>query len=277
MEVDEVEVEIEDLASFDESKNILLFGPSGVGKTVLAGGAPNATFFSTEKGVVAAKRAGHKAGLIRVPTWEHCVAGLKVADDRLGPEDWMVVDSLPKMQMLYIRWILRMNNIKNGSRDLDIPAIQDHQKWQNGFMRFVDHIVDAQYNSILIATQMMSEDEEGEERVLPAIQGKKGAIAEYVCAQTDVNLYYSVSAEASSKGKRVRRALAQPEPPFHAKDRFNCLGDYVDVVDGDYGAMRGIIERIQGSLDERPDGDEVRQVHSAQLHRRPRRRPKTPA
>jgi hypothetical protein len=276
MEVDEVEVDIEDLGSFAESINILLYGPSGVGKTVLAGGAPNATFFSTEKGVIAARRAGHKAGLIRVPTWEHVVAGLKVADARLGPEDWLIVDSITKMQMLYIRWILKVNNQRNGSRDLDIPAIQDHQKWQNGYMRFIDHIVDAQYNSILIATQMMKEDEEGEDMILPAITGKGYAIAEYVCAQTDVNLYYNVSATASTDDMTIRRALAQPYPPYHAKDRYNCLGKFVDVEENDFGAMNGIIGSIQSSLDE-PANDEVHQVQPAQLNRRTRKRNKASA
>ena len=58
IEADEVEIELEDLSSFSESINILIYGPSGHGKTVLAGGAPNATFVSTEKGVVAARIAG---------------------------------------------------------------------------------------------------------------------------------------------------------------------------------------------------------------------------
>src|SRR6266704_4455878 len=108
LEAGAVTVEIEDLTTFNESTNILLHGPSGHGKTVLAGGAPNATFLSTEKGVVAARRAGSKAGLIRAPDWEHVVAGLDLADQRLGPEDWLIVDSGTKMQVLYIRWILRM-------------------------------------------------------------------------------------------------------------------------------------------------------------------------
>ena len=56
MDEDEVTIEVEDLADFAESINILLYGPSGHGKTVLAGGAPNAVFVSTEKGVIAARQ-----------------------------------------------------------------------------------------------------------------------------------------------------------------------------------------------------------------------------
>lgn len=250
---DEVTVEIEDLATFDESINILLYGPSGSGKTVLAGGAPNATFLSTEKGVVAAKRVGHKTGLIRTPDWEHVVAGLKLAEQRLGPDDWLIVDSITKMQILYVRWILKVNNIRNSSRDLDIPAIKDHQKWQNGFMRFIDKICDAPYNSIMVATSMIKTDEDGEDIVLPNITGKDYAISSYVCAAADVALYYDVSKVASTDDNTVRRALAQKYPPFFAKDRYNCLGKWIDVAEGEFWAMNDIIGMIYEALDSDAD------------------------
>jgi len=245
MEAAPVEVHVEDLASYNESINIMLYGPSGHGKTVLAGGAPNATFLSTEKGVVSAKRSGSKASLIKSPDWEHALSGVRWADDNLGPEDWLIIDSHTKMQILYIRWLLRQKNEENSARDLDIPAIQDHQKWQNAFMRWTDHIIDAQYNSIFICTTMIKEDEEGEKLVLPAITGKDYTICNYVCAQMDVGLYYAISERASTREQVVRRALAQPYPPYFAKDRYSALGDYQDVLPGDYTAMAEFIDLIR--------------------------------
>lgn len=242
MEVAEVIVEIQDLSTFQESINILVYGPSGHGKTDLIGSAPNATFLSTESGTVTAKMAGSKAKLMRVPTWEHVVKGIEIAGQTLGPKDWLLVDSVTKMQRLFLDWILRMNFEGNSNRDRDIPAIQDHQKWQNGFMRFVDTLVNAPYNTIMTATQMHKEDEEGDDLIMPHIIGKNYEISDYVQAQVDVMLHYSLHKD----GKKIyRRALAQPDPPYRAKDRFSALGYYQDVDNGDHEAMADFIGMIE--------------------------------
>jgi AAA domain len=247
IETEEVQIELEDLSSFAESINILIYGPSGHGKTVLAGGAPNSTFVSTEKGVVAAKIAGSKSKLIRTPSWERVVAAKRYCDDHFGEDDWVIFDSLTKMQVLMIRWILRKINEDNSGRDLDIPAIQDHQKWQNYFKRFVDSIIDAPYNTILICTEMYKEDQDGDDIVLPAITGKDYEICNYIRAQTDVNLFYQT--KELKNGELIRRALAQPWAPYVApKDRYQALGRYWDVADGEYTAMADMISAIQDSI-----------------------------
>lgn len=223
----------------------MIYGPSGHGKTRLAAFAPNATFLSTEKGVVSAKAAGSEARLIRTPSWEHVVAGKKKADAELGPGDWLILDSLTKMQVLMIRWILRKINATSPHRDLDIPAIQDHQKWQNYFKRFVDELIDAPYNVIFICTTMLREDEEGDDQVLPAITGRGQEICDYVCAQMDVTLYYALS-DKTPDGEPIRRALAQPFPPYtRCKDRYDVLGFYVDVPNGYNDAMSDMIYAIE--------------------------------
>jgi hypothetical protein len=251
LEAAAVTIDIEDLAEYDETINIVLYGPNGHGKTVLAAGAPNATFLTTEKGVVSAKRAGQKARVMKAFDWEHVEAGLLRAGQELGPEDWLVVDSITKMQRLQIEWILRKQNESNSSRDLDIPALQDHQKWQNQFMRFIDRIYDGPYNSIVIAHHMTREDEEGDPEVMPALQGGASweKISRYVCSQAGVVLYYAISKKAGldTEGNPIRRALAQPAPPYIAKDRYAALDRYQDVFDGEFEAMAEFIEMIKDS------------------------------
>lgn len=251
IEVIEAEVEIEDLSSDNECTNILLFGPSGHGKTVLAGGAPNAVFISTEKGAVSARRAGSKARRFKTPTWEKVVAAKKWCDANLGIEDWVILDSLTKMQVLMIRWILRMIHDVNENRDLDIPAIQDHQKWQNYFKRFVDDLIDAPYNVIFICGDAIRTGSDGEDEHMPSITGKDWQICDYVRSQTDINLYYAITSRATDEetGMPVRRLLAQPTPTFPAcKDRSSALGRYQDVYHGDYFAMATFIEMISEAL-----------------------------
>jgi AAA domain-containing protein len=239
-----IEVIDENLSDFNDTANILLYGNSGVGKTVLAAGAPNATFLTTEKGVVAAKRAGHEARVWRAPTWDYVEAGLDRADAEMGPEDWLLVDSGSKMQILLARWWLGLQNEENEARDIDIPQIQDHQKWQNMFMRFWDRIVDGPYNSIIICTAMHKEDPEGESIVLPAITGKDYTISNYCCAQMDMVLYYGVARQDDKRAPTIRRLLAETYPPWFAKDRFNVMPRWTDVEDGDYFVMEDIIADI---------------------------------
>jgi DNA polymerase III delta prime subunit len=247
IEEEEVVIEIEELSDYNESKNILLHGPSGHGKTVLAGGAARdfrCLFLSTEKGVVSAKRAGSKAQVMRAPDWQHVVAGLNRADQELAPEDWLIVDSGTKMQVLYIRWILQQIHDQNAMRDLDIPAIQDHQKWQNGFKRFCDRIIDSHYNTIFITTSMQTENEDGDDMVIPDLTGKQNQISNYISAQFDVAMYYAVAPQKSRTEPMVRRALTQPYPPYFAKDRYNVFGRWQDVPEGDYTAMSDFIGMI---------------------------------
>jgi len=263
-EIIEAEIDIgnpEDLSSSEECWNMLLYGPSGHGKTVLAGGAPRAVFISTEKGAVSARRAGSDARRFRTPTWERVVAAKRWCDAHLGPDDVVILDSLTKMQVLMIRWILRSIHDINENRDLDIPAIQDHQKWQNYFKRFVDDFIDAPYNVIFICGEALRTNSDGEDEALPAITGKNWEICDYVRSQTDINLYYAITTKAVDEetGLPVRRALAQPTPKYIAcKDRYSALGRYQDVYDGDFSAMAEFIAMINQALLEQ--GMPVRQV-----------------
>jgi hypothetical protein len=252
MEAD-VEIVEEDLSESGATApiNMLIHGPSGHGKTLLAGGAADGTrsvtFLSTEtEGVASARAVGSQARLWRCPSWEHAVAGVRKAEQEFTIADWLVVDSGTKMQEMYMRWILQRENEINPQRDLDIPAIQNHQKYQNGFKRWTDRLIDGNFNVIFITTSMSVDDAEGEERVIPHLLGKKGEISDYVSAQFSCALYYSVARESREmKGAVLRRALCQPYPPWFAKDRYGALGKFWDVEDGEYFAMSRMIQAIE--------------------------------
>jgi hypothetical protein len=283
MEAD-VEIVTEDLSESGQTApvNILIHGPSGHGKTLLAGGAADGsrpvTFLSTEtEGVASARAVGSQAALWRCPSWEHAVAGVKKAELEFTIDDWMVVDSGTKMQEMYMRWILERENQINPQRDLDIPAIQNHQKYQNGFKRWTDRLIDGRFNVIFITTSMTADDAEGEERIIPHLLGKKGEISDYVSSQFSVALYYSVARESREmRGPILRRALAQPYPPWYAKDRYMALGRYWDVEDGDYFAMSRMIEAIDKAMGAANAGEEVATTSARRSVPRQARRSRNP-
>jgi len=279
MEAD-VEIREEDLGTSGKTAgiNMLIHGPSGHGKTLLAGGAAdgtrNVTFLSTEtEGVASARAVGSMAKLWRCPSWEHAVAGVKKAEAEFTVDDWLVVDSGTKMQEMYMRWILSRENELNPLRDLDIPAIQNHQKYQNGFKRWTDRLIDGNFNVIFITTSMISDDAEGEEQVIPHLLGKKGEISSYVSAQFSVCLYYAVAKESREmRGAVIRRALAQPYPPWYAKDRYMALGKFWDVEEGDYFAMSKMIQAIEKARAGESDAATPQATRSAGKPRRSVRR-----
>jgi AAA domain len=239
-----VTVTVENLSDFNDSINWCIYGDSGVGKTVFASFAPRATFLSTEKGVVSAKRVGSPAKLIRAPSWEYVEAGIDWASKNLTSDDWLIVDSVSKMQELLIRWWLEVQNEENEARDLDIPQLQDHQKWQRMFLRFVGKLIDAPYNVIFIATSMHKEDAEGESLVLPNIVGKDYTIANNFCADMDIVSCLRVQRRQNVDDPRNAILLNDTYPPYFAKDRYRALPRWELIEDGDFQIIEDMIEDI---------------------------------
>ena len=222
------------LEDFTESINMLLYGDSGVGKTVLAGSCPNALFLSFEPGTISAKRQGSTAKLWPIKSWSDLVDARDWLLDNPGAHDWVILDSITQMQKLCMRTILDAAVADNRSRDPDIPALQDWQKYYNMFDRFIAAFNDLPVNILYIATTMRHEDEEGEDLVLPDIQGKGYHIAQSICASVAIVAY--LKASASGKGEEAeisRKLLFQSFPPFFAKDRYGVFPRWVTVTKGD--------------------------------------------
>lgn len=251
-----IQIQEESLENFNESKNVLLYGDSGIGKTAAAGGiatsARRAVFMSTEKGVVSAKRTGSRAGLYRAMDWDHVEAALDKADKALGAEDWLIADSISRMQHLALRWILDEEHEGRNS-DLDTPQLQHYPKWWNMYKRFIDRMIDAPYNTLMVATAMHLEDVEGEPIIVPALSGSSKdplQITNYVCAQSDCVFYLGMP--KAKKGETpYRRILTQSRPPYFAKNRYSgTIPNYVDYDDGEYNVMDWILEMLDVTPEE---------------------------
>lgn len=215
------------LEDFDESVNMMVYGDSGVGKTVFAGSAPRTLFLATEKGTISAKRQGSTADVWQIEHWSEVQEAYKFLKGSDHGYDWVSMDSAEAMQHMALRWILDAAVEENSNRDPDIPQIQDHQKWQNMFKRFIKVFCDLPVNVLFTATTMRSEDEEGESIILPNLQGKGYGISQWVCAQMHVVAYMRVMRKGKGDDKETwRRLQTQTVPPYFGKDRYNCLGEY---------------------------------------------------
>lgn len=220
----------------DESINLLIFGESGAGKTPFAGSARNGLLIASEKGVISAKRRGSTMQVAKVKNWADIIktkrwlASLKKED--LGEDFWVSLDSGTMAQTLLLRKILREEHKKNPSgRDLDIPQIQDHQKWQNEFKRTIQEFVDLPFNLCVTALPMTisSETDEGdfEENILPQFLGQQGAIAWAIAGMFGAGGRCQLIKDRDTKEVKQRIHFTK-RGNYWGRDRYNAMGNYTD-------------------------------------------------
>lgn len=245
--------QITSLEAYDEPINILCYGDSGVGKTVFAGTAPNSLFISTESGTISAKRQGSASEIWRCPTWDDLAEAYEYLRNEDHPYEWVLLDSVTEMQTHALSKILLTASTENENRDPDIPAIQDHQKWQNIFKRFVRAFNDLPVNVLYTALTLRSDDEEGDPIVLPLITGKGYQMAQWMCASVHLVGHYSmqeVKKTGSDELVEIRRLRVQPKPPFFAKDRYDIGKKFLDNP-----TMPRLIKLIEATPAERAAAD----------------------
>lgn len=252
--------QIVSLEEDDDYVNLLVYGKSGVGKTVFAGSADRVLFIAPEDdGTMSAKRQGSKAKKIKVKSWDDFVSAyegiLEDIEEIQKSFDWIVVDSITHMQRLLMRGILEEAVEENESRDPDIPQMQDWQKYQNMFMRFVQQFNELPINILWTGLVMTGEDEEGEPFFLPDIQGKGGQMSQTVCSFMTSYGYLEAKKVVRKKngevvrdedGKPVKRTVRtitwEDTGVIQGKDRTNVLAprtvnktlqDITNMIKGD--------------------------------------------
>lgn len=246
--------EIIDLQDYTESINWLLFGHMGSGKTVIGGKLPGRVLIlANEQGTIAAKRQGSRAKVWKITKWEDLVRAYEwLANVGDIPFDWVVIDSITDMQYKCIRWIMRLVVAANPQRDPHIPAQGDHFKWQLAMKEMVTDFNELPVNILWTAQEMVREDPEGEDIILPLIEGKDYQISAWVCAQMDVVTHLAlkpvkkrVNGEVVKSFKRIM--TCNESPPIFAKDRYDVLGRAVENPD-----IAELVKRIQDSETGRP-------------------------
>jgi hypothetical protein len=228
--------DIIDLEAEGEHVKLLVIGESGAGKTPFgASASERGLILRTENGTASAVSRGYKPKIWDCSTWLKFKKAKKwlemAAQDKDGiPFDWVTLDSVNALQTIHLRHILRMEFKKKPTeRDLDIPQIQDHQKWQNEFKRTMQETVDLPMNLCATALPMIieSDDDEGETEtnILPQVLGKDGAIAWVVAGMFDVG--GRIVLIRKEDGTADQRLYFEKNRNYWGRDRFEACGRYM--------------------------------------------------
>lgn len=249
-----VQSKIESLQDSVIFVNMLVYADSGTGKTVFAGSDDRVLFVAPEdSGTLSAKRHGSKADKWPVKNWNDLLEAYEYLYDEIEkngklPYDWVVIDSLTEMQYMAMQHILKQVVEENASRDPDVPAIQDWQRYYIIFEKMIRAFNDLGVNMLYTALARKVEDAEGEDFYTPDIQGK-----DYLLSQKVASLMTSyghmkidlkpqiVDGEETGKKLRVRRIYWEDTGASRGKDRTRTLTPYTDNL-----TLKSIRNRIEG-------------------------------
>lgn len=221
-----------ELQDEDEYLNLLVYGDSGIGKTVFAGSDDEVLFIAPEdNGTLSAKRFGSNAKKWKVVRWNDIVASYTwLASLETIPFNWVVLDSLTEMQQMCMRHILEEAVRNNPARDPDVPQLQDWQPYFEKVRKMIKLFNALPVNCLFTALQQDEENEDGEKVVLPMMQGKGTQYAKQVASWMDSFGRMSAgrrkageNEDGSPKWEEVRQIQWKASKQVMAKDRTRCL------------------------------------------------------
>jgi hypothetical protein len=146
---------IEEMSTVKPHGNFLVYGDSGVGKTVLGGTARNGLIIAIDKGIISAARQGSTSKLVRISDWSEFEAITKYL--RAGGYknyDWIIVDGLTMLQERLLRFVMDEQRRENSKIDLWVPSQAGHQKQQNIIRHMMNIYCDLPVNILFTALPM---------------------------------------------------------------------------------------------------------------------------
>lgn len=248
---------IERIEDFNEAINILCHGDTGAGKNRLWGRLPNLVIIAIEEGSISIKKAGIKGvKVVRCHGWPDIVGAYedlrdhpeKYWGDKVPDEDrWVMVDSITKAQSMCIRHIMSMVILANPARDEHVPAQGDHFKWQLSIKQFVEDFNELPINTVWLSRSMVKENPDGDEIIVPSIEGKDYGISAWVCGEMSLLCY--LKKERKGKGDSstiVRKLYTNEHDVYWCKDWYDVLPHVVEFK-SEVGVASKLVAMIQGT------------------------------
>lgn len=240
--------QIQPVSEAVQSVNALVYGQSGAGKTHFAGsGTDKDLILAIEHGTVSAARSGSKANVLEIKTWDDLDQAVTALVDDPDRFDWVIVDSLTKMQDLIWSDIMDNATRNNPNRSPYKRELQEYGEAQMRLNSIVERLNGSDVNVIWTALSEIQVDEEANEFQMPSIHGQGGKLAAWVCAQMDIVTYLSV---ARNKDRKLfRKFQFNKTPEVFAKDRFNVFPKPVANL-----TLKKMTDKLmEGSVQEQPE------------------------
>lgn len=208
------------VSEVSNSVNVLLYGDSGVGKTVFAGSGrelgKNDLIIDVEGGTISAARSNSKANAIHVKNYDEFLSVISAIEDEPDRFEWVVVDSLTRLQDLIWEKIVGEAVDRNPSRSPYKRELQEYGEAQARLKEVVERLNGSDANILWTALADTEVDEDGNNTRIPAIHGGQGKISAWVSAQMDIVAFLRIV----RKDDKVARAFYFGKTPeFYAKDR----------------------------------------------------------
>ena len=208
------------VSDVSNSVNMLLYGDSGVGKTVFAGSGrdhgKHDLIIDIEGGTLSAARSKSQANVIPAHDYDTFVSIVEAIEDDPDRFEWVVVDSITKLQDIIWNKILDEAVAKSPSRSPFKRELQEYGEAQARLKDLVERLKNSEANVLFIALADSEVDEDGNTVRVPAIHGSQGKVQSWVSAQMDVVAYLRV---IQSNNGNIRVAHFNKTPEFYAKDR----------------------------------------------------------
>jgi len=261
---------IVDLSDDIESDNLMIYGDTGSGKSVLIGQLywyleatdTMCLIISNEAGVFVAFTFLRDMGISerdikkrfkvwRVRKWQDYEDAYTWVRDHPMVFKWVAHDSATSLQQRAMRLAMEIAVKRNpDKRDIDLPDKGEHQKMQNAMKRMITDWNELPENCLWLANAMRREDEEGEDIVLPFIMGKGYDLSVWSAAQVNACIYYAKEKVKGSDAVRRRLWFDSP-PPYWTKDRYGIWGPSRVMALG--SEQRTSLSRLIEELDANPE------------------------
>lgn len=207
--------------------NVLVYGESGVGKTVFSGSSSLVPEMSpvlmvdVEGGSLSLNHTYPDVDVVRVKTWDDMQRLYNELYGGRHKYKTLIVDSLTEVQKFSMYNIMREVIDDNPERDPDIAGMREWGKNIEQMRRFVRAFRDLPINVIFTGLSREDKDNRGSIKTKPSLSGK---LASEVAGFLDIVLYYYVkNVKQGDEVVRQRLMLTSGTDTVVAKDRTGKL------------------------------------------------------